>query len=151
MAVKKTTKKTAKKTAKKTSKKTAKKTTKKVAKAAKGSAKKTPKQAAKPDDTALRKYRNKTEQRLDKVINESLQTGEELFSAIDSARNRYSYEWEKMRRHHLSIQMAVWKVRPSRENVEELMEGIDRELKELENSWKAISKEVKKAINLLSR
>ena len=45
--------------------------------------------------------------------------------------------------------MAVWKVRPSRENVDELMAGIDAELKELEG-WKDISKEVKKAISQLT-
>jgi hypothetical protein len=47
--------------------------------------------------------------------------------------------------------MAVWKVRPSRDNVDELMEGIDRELKELETAWKKTGKEVKKAIALLGQ
>ncbi len=138
-------------------KKAAKKTTKKAAKkpaTKKAAAKKITKAeaiaAAQPNEAALRKYRNKTEERLEKLIADSLQTGEELFGAIDSARNRYTYEWEKMRRRQLSLQMAVWKVRPSREKVDELMAGIDAELKELETSWKNISKEVKKAIAQLT-
>jgi hypothetical protein len=137
-----------KKAAKKTTKKTAKKTTKKTAKKATPKAAK--KRIALPSDEALKKYRNKTEQRLEDLISESLQVGEELFGAIDAARNRYTYEWEKMRRRHLSLQMAVWKVRPSRENVDELMAGIDKELKELEAGWKGISKEVRKAISQLT-
>jgi hypothetical protein len=148
MAVKKkAAKKTTKKAAKKTTKKAAKKTT---AKAARKAPAKAAKRAKLPNEEALKKYRNKIDQRLDELISESLQMGEELFGAIDAARNRYTYEWEKMRRRQLSLQMAVWKVRPSRENVDELMAGIDAELKGLEKGWKDISKEVKKAISQLT-
>ena len=155
MAAKKTAKKTSKKTVKKGSRKSAPKSAAKAAgkktdtKADKKPTGKSAKEAVAVSDEALKKFRDKTEKRLELVIAESLQTGEELFGAIDAARNRYTYEWEKMRRRHLSIQMAVWKVRPSRENVDQLMEGIDRELKELETTWKRTSKEVKKAITVL--
>jgi len=157
MAAKKTAKKATTKTAKKGSKKPARKSTAKAAKKKADSkttekpTAKSVKEAAAVSDEALKKFRDKTEKRLEVLISESLQTGEELFGAIDAARNRYTYEWEKMRRRHLSIQMAVWKVRPSRDNVDELMEGIDRELKELETAWKKTGKEVKKAIALLGQ
>lgn len=150
-ATKKTTKKTTKKAAKKTAKKVTKKATKKTTKkTAKKTTEKVARKVALPSDEALRKYRNKTEQRLEKLISDSLQMGEELFGAIDAARNRYTYEWEKMRRRQLSLQMAVWKVRPSRQDVDELMAGIDAELKQLETGWKNISKEVRKAISQLT-
>lgn len=150
-----TKKKTAKKSAAKSSAKKTKKTKKKAKEsAAKATAGKPTKKIAglvePPDDSELSKYRKKTEERLDKLTSESLKVGEELFDAIDSARNRYSDEWERMRRRHLSIEMAVWKVRPSRENVDELMEGIDAELKKLESAWKTTSKEVRKAISVLT-
>lgn len=103
-----------------------------------------------PDDSALSKYRAKTEKQLDKLITDSRQVGEELFGAIDSARSRYSDEWEKMQRRHLSIQMAVWRVRPSRKDVKELKAGIDREVAALEASWEATSKQVREAISVLT-
>lgn len=145
-------------------KKAAKKTTAKKATAKKATAKKAPakKKAAKkstkkiaglvdaPDDSALSKYRAKTEKRLDKLITDSRHMGEELFSAIDSARTRYSDEWEKMQRRHLSIQMAVWKVRPSRKDVKQLKAGIDEELAALEAGWGATSEEVREAIAVLT-
>lgn len=143
-------------------KKTAKKTAAKKATAKRAPAKKAPAKKAKkttkkiaglvdaPDDSALSKYRAKTEKRLDKLITDSRQTGEELFTAIDSARTRYSDEWEKMQRRHLSIQMAVWKVRPSRKDVAQLKAGIDEELAALEAGWDATSEEVREAIAVLS-
>ena len=150
---KKTAKKaTAKAPAKKTKKATAKKAKKTAAKvpAKKASTKKIGGLVDPPDDSALSKYRAKTEKQLDKLITDSRQVGEELFGAIDSARSRYSDEWEKMQRRHLSIQMAVWKVRPSRKDVEELKAGIDKELAALEASWKATSKQVHEAISVLT-
>jgi len=124
---------------KKATKKTAKKTVKKAAKP-----------AAPPTRAALKKYRDKTVNRLDKINDSFLQAGEELFGAIDKARNRYTEQWEAMRRKQVSLQTAIWKVRPSRDSVEELMAGIDSELAELEAEWREMSKKVKRTINQLT-
>lgn len=103
-----------------------------------------------PDDSALSKYRAKTEKRLDALMSDAQQVGENLFGAIELARNRYTDEWEKMQRRHLSIQMAVWKVRPTRKDVVQLKAGIDEELEALEASWEATSEQVREAISALT-
>lgn len=100
--------------------------------------------------SAIEAYRDKTDKRLDAFIKESMALGDELFGAIDAARTRYLDEWERMRRQQLGVRMRLWKVRPSQaEGFADLKQGIDEDLKQLEGSWKSISREVKTAIKTL--